>query len=206
MSPEAVEGKGGYDCDCDIYSYGVVCWELWTQCLPFASLTPELYQHWVCQRGYRPPDYYSRHDCRCECMSSSSSTTTTRTPHHQHRHQQQQQENIAMNTTTAMSTNTSLSSSSSTSSSSASSYYCTCSNSIKIPTDVSALLAQTWKHNPSSRIRWTEIQNQFQLFKQLEELQLEESALLLFYHTHHKTKHQNQYQYQHTTTTTTTNR
>ena len=55
MTPEVCLGQE-YDCDCDIYSYAIVCYELWTQCLPYETLTPELYQAYVCRRrrGYRP--------------------------------------------------------------------------------------------------------------------------------------------------------
>ncbi|OEU08508.1 kinase-like protein, partial [Fragilariopsis cylindrus CCMP1102] len=55
MTPEVCLGQE-YDCDCDIYCYAIVCYELWTQCLPYETLIPELYQAYVCRRrrGYRP--------------------------------------------------------------------------------------------------------------------------------------------------------
>ena len=54
MAPEVCLDSS-YDCDCDIYSYSILCWELWTQKVPFEELaTPDLYREQVCQRGYRP--------------------------------------------------------------------------------------------------------------------------------------------------------
>lgn len=117
MAPEVCLGQE-YDCDCDIYSYAIVCYELWTQCLPYETLTPELYQEYVCRRGYRP---------------------------------NQDQEN----------------------------------NQHMIPYEVSMLLSQAWKHNPSSRTCWSEIQNQLTLFKQLEQFRLEECGLFLEPHENH---------------------
>jgi hypothetical protein len=117
MAPEVCLGQE-YDCDCDIYSYAIVCYELWTQCLPYETLTPELYQDYVCRRGYRP--------------------------------NQDQQTNQNM-----------------------------------IPYEVSVLLSRAWKHNPSSRTCWSEIQNQLTLFKQLEEFRLEECELFLESHENH---------------------
>jgi len=56
MAPEVcLEQPTGYDCDCDIYSYAIVCWELWTQKVPYEDVgTPDLYREHVCQGGYRP--------------------------------------------------------------------------------------------------------------------------------------------------------
>jgi serine/threonine protein kinase len=56
MAPEVcLEQPPGYDCDCDIYSYAIVCWELWTQKVPYEDVgTPDLYREHVCQGGYRP--------------------------------------------------------------------------------------------------------------------------------------------------------
>ncbi|VEU40266.1 unnamed protein product [Pseudo-nitzschia multistriata] len=46
-----------YDYSCDIYSYAVVCWELWTHRTPFEAMTSDLYRELVCRRGFRPyPD------------------------------------------------------------------------------------------------------------------------------------------------------
>ena len=39
------------------------------------------------------------------------------------------------------------------------------------------LLSQAWKHDPKSRIRWSQTKNQLALLKQLAELQLEEHEL-----------------------------
>ena len=45
-----------YDFDCDLYSYAVLCWEIWTHKTPYASLTPASYRELVCLQGLRPPD------------------------------------------------------------------------------------------------------------------------------------------------------
>lgn len=116
MAPEVCLDQE-YNCHCDIYSYGIVCWELWTHCIPYEELTPELYEDWVCLCGYRPTTNMHQN------MNSNSN------------------------------------------------------NWLLLPDEVSALLSQAWKHNPSSRIGWSKIQNQFKLFKQLEELQFEENEL-----------------------------
>jgi len=69
MAPEVCLDSS-YDCDCDIYSYAIVCWELWTQKVPFEEVaTPDLYRDQVCQRGYRPvyrpeKEELQRHDPR----------------------------------------------------------------------------------------------------------------------------------------------
>jgi len=62
MAPEVCLDTN-YDYNCDIYSYAVVCWELWTQLVPFESMTtPDLYREFVCRRGYRPYPDQSRHE------------------------------------------------------------------------------------------------------------------------------------------------
>jgi serine/threonine protein kinase len=54
MAPEVCL-ESSYDCDCDIYSYSIVCWELWAQKVPFEDVaTPDLYREHVCHLGYRP--------------------------------------------------------------------------------------------------------------------------------------------------------
>jgi len=54
MAPEVCL-ESTYDCDCDIYSYAVVCWEIWTEKVPFEDVAnPELYREHVCKMGYRP--------------------------------------------------------------------------------------------------------------------------------------------------------
>jgi len=121
MAPEVCLDQE-YDCDCDIYSFVIVCWELWTHCLPYETLTPNLYQDWVCKRGYRPDYQQDRKQLP-----------------------NQQQHPIAD----------------------------------VIPDEVLLLISQAWTHNPSSRIRWSTIQGQLTLFKQLEELRLEERELFM---------------------------
>ena len=56
MAPEVcMEDPNGYDCDCDIFSYAIVCWELWTQKIPFEDVpSPDLYRETVCKRDHRP--------------------------------------------------------------------------------------------------------------------------------------------------------
>ena len=54
MAPEVCL-DAPYDCDCDMYSWSIVAWELWTQKVPFEEVaTPDLYRQQVCQRGHRP--------------------------------------------------------------------------------------------------------------------------------------------------------
>ncbi len=54
MAPEVCLNTE-YDCDCDIYSYAILCWELWTQKIPFQEVaTTDLYREQVCQMGFRP--------------------------------------------------------------------------------------------------------------------------------------------------------
>lgn len=55
MAPEVCLDKA-YDCDCDLYSYSVLCWEVWTHKTPYATLTPAAYKERVCQKGLRPPE------------------------------------------------------------------------------------------------------------------------------------------------------
>lgn len=55
MAPEVCLDKA-YDCDCDLYSYSVLCWEVWTHKTPYATLTPAAYKELVCQKGLRPPE------------------------------------------------------------------------------------------------------------------------------------------------------
>jgi serine/threonine protein kinase len=55
MAPEVCLDKP-YDCDCDLYSYSILCWEVWTHKTPFLSLTPAAYKERVCQKGLRPPE------------------------------------------------------------------------------------------------------------------------------------------------------
>ena len=45
-----------YDFDCDLYSYAILCWEIWTHKTPYASLTPASYRELVCLQGLRSPD------------------------------------------------------------------------------------------------------------------------------------------------------
>ena len=55
MAPEVCL-RQPYNRDCDIYSWSIVSWEIWSQTKPFETFTPELYQTLVCKQGYRPTD------------------------------------------------------------------------------------------------------------------------------------------------------
>ena len=148
MAPEIILDQE-YDTTCDIYAYGVVCWELWTHCLPFEAFTPELYEYWVCKRGLRLPDY-CHNCCGCDYTKPNKEASNCNTNNkHRHRHQKKQQRHQKQKIMDI------------------------------IPNDVTVLLSHTWKHKPSDRIRWPNIQEQFHLLKRLEELKLEERELLL---------------------------
>lgn len=64
-----------YGLAADIYSYGIQCWEIWTHRVPFEQFTPDLYQYWVCHRGYRPPDYDRDHVRRDPSSSSGPASS-----------------------------------------------------------------------------------------------------------------------------------
>jgi len=125
MAPEVCLEQH-YDVTCDLYSFGVVGWEIWTHRLPYVELTPELYRDWVCQRGYRPTS-----------TPPPSTTSTT-------------------NAEGGASGDDGLG---------------------ILPQEVALLLSHAWHHDPSQRIQWSQLQEQFQLFKQLEHLRLEEYDL-----------------------------
>jgi serine/threonine protein kinase len=50
-----------YNIHCDIYSWGMVAYEILSQTRPFEGFTPELYQGLVCQQGLRPCDPEAQH-------------------------------------------------------------------------------------------------------------------------------------------------
>ena len=54
MAPEVCLEEA-YDGDCDIYSYSVLCWEIWTHKTPYSILTPASYRELVCLQDFRPP-------------------------------------------------------------------------------------------------------------------------------------------------------
>jgi serine/threonine protein kinase len=53
MAPEVCLEEH-YGCECDLYSYAVLCWEIWTHKNPYATLTPASYKEMVCLGGLRP--------------------------------------------------------------------------------------------------------------------------------------------------------
>ena len=55
MAPEVCL-RQPYNRDCDIYSWSIVVWEMWSETKPFETFTPELYESLVCKQGYRPTD------------------------------------------------------------------------------------------------------------------------------------------------------
>ena len=131
MAPEVCLNQQ-YGLEADIYSFGIVAWEIWTTNLPYEELTPDLYRDWVCIHGYRPPDHdrdYNRNIPEQQQQQPQQSSSSGNSPSSLH-------------------------------------------------DKVTHLLSQTWKQIPSTRISWTQIQNQFELFQQLEELRLEECELL----------------------------
>ncbi len=122
-----------YNCDCDIYSYGIVSWELWTQQVPFEDVaTPDLYREQVCKRGYRPLYREEKNPLRRQYSLEEEQ-------YHQNypRHRPVQ----------------------------------------TVPNEILALLSQTWKPDPKSRIRWAKTRHQLNLIETLVALQLEEREL-----------------------------
>lgn len=55
MAPEVCLSQP-YNRDCDIYSWSIVAWEIWSQTKPFETFTPDLYTALVCKQGFRPTD------------------------------------------------------------------------------------------------------------------------------------------------------
>uniref|UniRef100_A0A7R9Y6T4 non-specific serine/threonine protein kinase n=1 Tax=Prasinoderma coloniale TaxID=156133 RepID=A0A7R9Y6T4_9VIRI len=53
MAPEIISHQA-YDVRCDVYSFAVVMWELWTGKVPYSTLTPMQAAVGVVQRGLRP--------------------------------------------------------------------------------------------------------------------------------------------------------
>jgi len=74
MAPEVCLGQF-YDGDCDLYSFSVLCWEVWTHRTPFSRLTPSSYKEQVCLQGLRPP---AAAEQASASMSVDAKTTTKR--------------------------------------------------------------------------------------------------------------------------------
>ncbi len=53
MAPEVCLSQP-YNRDCDIYSWSIVSWEIWSETKPFETFTPDSYKSLVCKQGYRP--------------------------------------------------------------------------------------------------------------------------------------------------------
>lgn len=70
MAPEVCLEEH-YGCECDLYSYAVLCWEIWTHKNPYATLTPASYKEMVCLGGLRPHqvDAMQRQPPGCESPS-----------------------------------------------------------------------------------------------------------------------------------------
>jgi len=58
MAPEVCLSQP-YNRDCDIFSWSIVAWEIFSQKKPFQTFTPDLYKSLVCKQGYRPTDDYT---------------------------------------------------------------------------------------------------------------------------------------------------
>eukprot|EP01126_Amoeba_proteus_P060155 TRINITY_DN7928_c0_g1_i2.p1 TRINITY_DN7928_c0_g1~~TRINITY_DN7928_c0_g1_i2.p1 ORF type:complete len:164 (+),score=35.88 TRINITY_DN7928_c0_g1_i2:47-538(+) len=54
MAPEVWRG-GAYDHKVDVYSFGIVCWEICTGGDPYCGLDPLFYLQKVAMEGFRPP-------------------------------------------------------------------------------------------------------------------------------------------------------
>ena len=69
MAPEVCLSQP-YNRDCDIYSWSIVSWEIWSEIKPFETFTPDSYKSLVCRQGYRPTDDYNSNliPCEIECL------------------------------------------------------------------------------------------------------------------------------------------
>ncbi|OEU08196.1 kinase-like protein, partial [Fragilariopsis cylindrus CCMP1102] len=54
MAPEMFLNSSYIDYKCDIYSFSMVCWKIFSHQTPFQSLTPQHYEEFVYRRGHRP--------------------------------------------------------------------------------------------------------------------------------------------------------
>ena len=54
MAPEMFLNNSYIDYKCDIYSFSMVCWKIFSHQTPFQSLTPQHYEEFVYLRGHRP--------------------------------------------------------------------------------------------------------------------------------------------------------
>jgi len=170
MAPEVCLEEH-YDYGCDIYSYAIVCWELWTHRIPFEPMTsPDMYREVVCRRGYRPyPDQSKEVN-----HSPQSCWNPRQQQHHQQQQQQHNNDNVDLSLV-AVPMDRSISPLEDPLQTVPNRK--NNKNNSPLPREISILLSQAWTHDPKSRICWSRIRNQLALFKTLVDLQLEAQDL-----------------------------
>lgn len=146
MAPEVCLGLS-YGSQCDIFSYAIICWELWTHRVPFETVrTAQQYREFVCKRGYRPYPDESKERTPVHDHDINSSISNYHSP--------MVQQHLSSPADPLWAHDPS-----------------------EIPREVFVLLSKAWKHHPKSRIRWPKIANVLSLVKTLIGLQLEEQEI-----------------------------
>lgn len=151
MAPEMFMNNSYIDCKCDIYSFSMVCWKIFSHQTPFQSLTPQHYEEFVYLRGHRPVQNpagssYGRDQPRLFqhleewAWRNNTQSLSFSSYDHQHNHDDEH-DNTPMDA--------------------------------EVPEEVYNLLSKGWKSKPCSRIGLDEIQIQLILVRRLEELRLQ---------------------------------
>jgi hypothetical protein len=151
MAPEMFMNNSYIDCKCDIYSFSMVCWKIFSHQTPFQSLTPQHYEEFVYLRGHRPVQNpagssYGRDQPRLFqhleewAWRNNTQSLSFSSYDHQHNHDDEHDK-------TPMDA--------------------------EVPEEVHNLLSKGWKSKPCSRIGLDEIQIQLILVRRLEELRLQ---------------------------------
>ena len=80
MAPEVFEGKG-YSEKCDIYSFGIVLWEMFSRKKPYDNIGPPAFRiMWDVYNGVRPPKLKNIPDCLMNLMENCWAKDTTKRP------------------------------------------------------------------------------------------------------------------------------
>jgi len=151
MAPEMFMNNSYIDYKCDVYSFSMVCWKIFSHQTPFQSLTPQHYEEFVYLRGHRPVQNpagssYGRDQPRLFqhleewAWRNNTQSLSFSSYDHQHNHDDEHDK-------TPMDA--------------------------EVPEEVHNLLSKGWKSKPCSRIGLDEIQIQLILVRRLEELRLQ---------------------------------